>query len=421
MSKQKYSILEKTPYDVLVEEKLPDSYTKNVKKNIKIISYNPDAINVYGSYKYRSQPFPGDIDISEEIIACCNSEEAKKKVPKYLSNIVKRIIRTKGNFIGDVKAGINKMFVIPHGYKKGRAIYEFNTTKFLEDIEELYGLKMLDKKQYDKLKSYAVIGISVDLWRELDEEIRLLYVLRWTVPEIVKGEKQLPGGLVMKWEDAVMQPYVAYYGNYINNSVKIDMWAPVGGRYIEVTNFFFIYEQDNKGKIKWVNIDKDYYNKLADSLRGEVEKYYSKQFYKPFKMAKRMYSLARIEKINGHDVRNLVKLFRSDVGKINQVISDIDTAITMTEKVDKLPMAYLMNEIDEFRQRLSSVIDVDIDSETVNKPIERLLNNNKHTRKDMIDVLTKIMKYLKSLVQKATEEYLHSIGLLPPPFYYLPQ
>ena len=62
--------------------KNPESFTKQLKENIKLLSKQPGDSNIFGSFNYRVSLYPGDIDLNQEIRYKGNKEHVVKLFEK---------------------------------------------------------------------------------------------------------------------------------------------------------------------------------------------------------------------------------------------------------------------------------------------------------------------------------------------------
>jgi predicted nucleotidyltransferase len=97
----------------IVMQKNRNSITDQIKDMIKLISKNKNKSEIFGSYVYRSQFYPSDIDIHEVIRTTpTRPESIYKSAAKALQNIVKDVKKRRGIYYGEVKAGIDERFLI---------------------------------------------------------------------------------------------------------------------------------------------------------------------------------------------------------------------------------------------------------------------------------------------------------------------
>lgn len=112
------------------------------------------------------------------------------------------------------------------------------------------------------------------------------------------------------------------------------------------------------------------------------------------KVAKRTWQLSTY--INDQDMLNkLSPLFQSDIGLLNQIASDIDVLKLMFARLDQsqLPLDEMIEEVDQFKARLSTFQEVKLDEEMIvehhrkygkKSDIEMIVDNLTHLEKDLI-------------------------------------
>lgn len=373
----------------LIEQKDPKSYTNDINKAIKLISLNSKVAVPFGSFIFKAQSYPSDIDVIEIVSDCCSEKKVIEKMYNVLIELVNRIDRQRNYFYSEVKAGKdNRYNIIDSKYD-----YDYVT----EQINELYKNKLLTSDDINELKKIVKPNINSDDFDKLKEFFRLKSTIRWKRDEVIQGYKFLPGNQMITLLNAISH----------KTPVKIDVWAPINGKYIEVTNFFILTVAD-----KMINFKFDYENQIKD----EIRKYFSKTFWKPFKGAKRMWGLSR-HNFNKQYLYLLTPLFQSGIANINQIASEIDTLISMYEKLTYLPTDIIQNQIDTFKTRLSNIDDISFDEKYVYLTIDKILSS--HERSVIVKLLKELEKYFKNVVNEKTIEYLKYVRLYPIPPYFL--
>lgn len=380
----------------LVKQKTKQDLNKDQLKAIKLIEGSLNEGKPFGSFIFKSQTYPGDLDVIEIVEACCTVDDVVNKMNTHFKSIIKKINSTRGYYVSEIKVGIDERYkIIP--LKMDDA--DFDEIKI--KIKILYKNELLTSDEKNELVS-LLSNMNKDNFDKLKEFFRKKYTVRWTPKEVLTGYKYLPGDKKYTFKDALKS----------NSMVKIDAFMPINGRYIEVTNFFvLVLKQGEKSKI--LNFKYDYENQI----REEIKKFNSKTFYKPFKMAKRMWGLARYTQ-NFSDLEKLMPLFQSGVAIINQVLSEIETMILMYTDLKTIPSKTMDRQIDNFKYRLSGVYEFNFDNEMIDSLINDVLFSP--SREDKIILLEKLQKILKEIVNTETIAYLTKVGLYPVPGYYLP-
>jgi hypothetical protein len=390
-----------------------DTLPNEVKRAIRVISINHDNIILFGSFIYKSQLYPADIDLTESDVHCCDRDENVKYFVSKLQEVVKRIICSDDDYyLGDIKAGLDELYKINIGELKYSKLgvprlIGYDAKRIRGRLQELHILGYLTDDEVNELYNLANDNITQGQFETLYAKLREKWLLRWTGDEILKGVKLLSNHRKKKLSDAIQE----------DTLTKIDMWHNILGKFLEITDVYSFYSRNQNGKMETLNFANKPSN-LTKQLREEIQKYaFSKNDFKPFKMVKRMWSLARIE---GDEsiVQILTPFMQSDIGRLNQISSEIETIISILETVKDPPIEEILTQIDGFKWRFNNIYNTKWNEEATDKAIDRILLSN--DTNFMISELKQIQDYLKHLVKDETLLFLKSNKLYPPPSKYLP-
>lgn len=405
-----------------LEVKPESSYPESAKEQIKLLSFSHNkSAQPFGSYIYRVQKYPGDLDLVEEFTRCCSLKDVTSQFAKVLQRVVKKISKSRLHYLSEIKAGLDLRYDVYIGELE-RGIYMPSIQ--LRQISENMTKKGLLSKEENNIIQYILSNKQARGGDEYDTIYHIFRehrIIRWNENEILKGEKILTKGKKISLQKALSQTEGAekYYGRNEENHVKIDMIAEVDGRLVEITNFFQLaYEKD--GEMHLVNIDLEKNHDIATQLPIEIEKlYFSNMYYSPFKMIKRMYSLGR----NTRDDRLLEKILpfiSSNTSLLYQIKSEIDTIILVMEKMKSYPKKTIEKQLDNAKLRISTVLELSQeDLETINAYIDGV-NNPSSGKFEKIELLTQLKKYIIAHINYQTIKYLEKVGMNPPPYKYLP-
>lgn len=197
-----------------------------------------------------------------------------------------------------------------------------------------------------------------------------------------------------------------YDACFIKDVIKLDIIGPYDGRYLEMSTFFVL-----KSLNEYINIDSDYFESFKKSLLKDIAHY---QESKPFKAIKRVWSLARIT--NDKETQDLLKdLIRSNIALISQINADIETIILLIEHSSKYDLTFICNELDGFREKLSTIIDIKLDYEKINLMIDNIkllfkFDKNLESSNILVENLKRLHNYLLKIINKETIEYLNTIN-----------
>ena len=373
------------------------SISNDVVDALEKITNNTDNAEIYGSYVYRGQYYPGDIDIQEVItVSPKNKNKIFTETQKMLVKMVKDVDDYPNIFFSEVKAGYDLRYSIV-----------ILSKDFMQKITKLYNNKLLTSDEFSKWKKlyYKYINSNrkdIEAFAELEEDIRLKRVIRWDKKEILQGYKFLPGNYKLTLLDALKIP----------SQIKIDIFVWIYGRFIEMTNFFYLVSYDKQQKkIEMINYDRDNY---ALALVSQIIKYQSKLFYNPFKMAKRMWGLSRELKLS-KIFNKLMPLFQGRTARMNQMVGEMKTIIDMYQKYDKIPYDKITKQLMGFKFRMSFLYNIKGFNENklldmFNSMIEKVDN-----KKYIIDKLTFIIDDFTKSIYSKTIHHLKKNKLLPVP------
>lgn len=406
-----------------LEKKPESSYSPQVLKEIKLLSYNKnDLAQAFGSYIYRIQKYPGDIDLVDAVYECNTVNGLKPCTSKsqLISNfafaikkIVKDIVELKSHYYSEIKAGLDKRYIFDIGNME-YGIFTPNMD-FLNKIDSLYNSELLNDNEYDTiisiLKNNVINGNGFDT---INNILRERYILRWNVHEILQGFKMLPGKKRIELNKALE----------MNTLCKIDMITLINGRFIEMTNVYGLGYYDKE--LILLNNTAD-----ATTLPLEIEKlYYSNKYYSPFKLVKRIFAYCRHQYLDPTIINKLpyeqilekiIPFVSSNVSLLYQIKSELDTIILILEKFKDPSPESIIKQLGEIKNRLSTILEISDDD--LNYLLDQInfYYLIKSTKNDIkIDTLESITYVLKKYINVLTIDYLNSVGMNPPPFIILP-
>jgi hypothetical protein len=122
-------------------------------------------------------------------------------------------------------------------------------------------------------------------------------------------------------------------------------------------------------------------------------------------MVKRIWSISRITK-RDDIVKILTPFMQSDLGRLSQLKSEIETIISILENIKSPPEKTIYEQIDNFRTRFANVYQIDFDEEGMDNIIISILQ--KRDTSYSIENLKYILKYVKGLINKHTMEFLEN-------------
>ena len=228
--------------------------------------------------------------------------------------------------------------------------------------------------------------------------------LRWNSAEIILGYKIVEGNVIL-FENALKDDTI----------VKIDIWAPINGRYVELSNFMILIVQDQNGNQYLLNGEQPDY---IMSVKKDVVHYFSTEGNNAFKAIKRMMLLAKAYNDNVM-LGKILPLINSGAGSLYQVVSDMNTISEMVVKLGNAsPYEFLFKEIDEFKSRLSFIFEFNFDEQLVYNSIDNIVRS-KMIGERLVMTLDKINEYLLNILNQVSFKYAINNNIYPPPPNYI--
>jgi len=392
----------------MLKKKLLDSYNVPTIKAINIISSKkfPD-IKPIGSYIFKFQKYPGDIDMREKIIKTGNPRQATKKALHEILKILNAIKKDKNAFLGDFKAGGDSAFDINIGKitPEGKIIgydYENVFNRFVN----LYKMGVITKKEFNFFKRLIKKRLTVKSYIELWTAIKKLYKIRWEMKDAFRGYKILPGGRKKYLVDAMMDKEI----------VKLDVWYWLNNRYIEISNFIMIYNVEKGKQPHFINTKQE---SLVFELKKDVRKYLSRYLLNNFKAMKRIWILA-VQFKDKKMLNKLSPLMEGDLSILYQIVSDMVVLYKMFKKINNIPYKNIATEIQWFKSRLAYIYQFNFKETKINKQLDHLykLVNRRAPRNDLIVSMKVILDELFWVLNKKTIDYARESRILPIPIKY---
>lgn len=390
-----------TSYDVIneIQFRNPKSYTNDTLEYIHLITIDPDAIPV-GSQKFKVHKYPGDIDMFEKIEECCTLKDARFNIASRMRQIGRNIKSTPNVFLGDCKAGLDDRYFIDLGsWNKENKLENYHPIRIRNKLHMLHYEGLLNDNEHAHLIKHVIFSPTKRKWDSLNDELRKFYILRWSLNELIRGFKIIKGK-VFRLEDAITHPSV----------VKLDLYAPMNDRYNEITNFLVLTYKDTQGNIHPINITlKD----RTETLVDDIIKYSSDEYRDNLKYAKRLWVLS-VLKQNKSIYEKLNPLFSGDISLLNQICSEIEVIISILTRIPDPPMNIILKQIDEFKSRVNSIIDVNISETRFYNLIDTMIQiyNDTGNKSDLTGPLQLIYDHFKRIIEVDTEIYLKKHKLL---------
>lgn len=384
--------------DIIGMKRYPANYTKDLivvldaltytsSKNVKV-----ELPVIYGSASVKMSS-PSDYDAYINVDATNISY-----IVNGMKEVIKNLMNLKGAYIADIKCGnIPELQVIPDDLDEDN--YKDYLKPMLEKLDSLYMQKIIDRNEYsDSLKFFKDDLNNFDI-SILKHAVRF-NVARWTPEDILKGYI-IRRGYKLTLEEGCQQ----------NALTKIDVISFSVNRYPEISMVYLFKIKHKTANISFIGNDREVL--LQNTIPPLI---YEDKF---FKVCKRIFALERYrEKPNLRVLEILMKLFNSDLGRLYQIVVDLNTCEYMFDNYNNLDMNRISYMLDQIRFRTSNFVNKKYDK--VEYKLLDLLGKFqddpiKH-RKD----LEHFKDQLFEMMNIQTKEFLEQNRLLPIPAEYLP-
>jgi len=320
--------------DVIREKTFPGSYSNDVLDIINKLSMTDSKnITVMGSMGLRSQFYAGDYDLIERVTSDLVSDTVViDKYVKKFQSIIKHLLNKKDCYIGDIKSGeIPEWKVIPN------SINDFSFLTSRTKLKLLLDTNVITLAQYNESSPIIKRNPTLQQFIIMKRSIKY-HIIRWTPSEIIGGAKKLSDG----------RTYFLYEAFMSKSLTKLDIIAFVENA--RFTDFSIIYIFENNGIV----LNDAEIGSLEESIKEDVIYYESRGMW--FKVAKRLFSLARLSKSkNKRKIDSLNEILNSDLGRLYSIISDAGTILYLLENEKNIPISKIRYELDQFRSRFANI------------------------------------------------------------------
>jgi hypothetical protein len=358
--------------DLIQEKHFPGNYTEQVLDVLKRMSVtNLKHVKIVGSTSVRSQQYAGDIDADNTV-----KIDSYAQAASLLKEVIKRL--DSSIFITDFKIGEMPMWDVLHSTREG----EFDLVKSLQKLSALKNSIISEAEFKGAERLLRAVKDPLTLV-EAKKGIRF-HILRWKPSEVLAGVKNIRG-ITISLEDAIAS----------GGLIKLDVIKDTD-RFTEIS---MIYTMKLNGK----QITKVGQN-LIQSLEEDIV-YFDKR--NPFKALKRAFSLAKVTK-NTSELEFLVPLLNSDLGRLYNIVSNLETILLLLEQPD-VPIAAVHENLDEIKARMGNIYSL---KEFLNVEINilgALGTMKKMSAKRLKPALLSLTTSLQTILNKETEKKLKSV------------
>lgn len=359
---------------VCARKKYPIDYPQNLRDAMETITDDKSPYILFGSSIFRNILFAGDIDIRQQM------DMDKQRVDKILQTIIRRIMK-RGYLIGDIKAGLNPRyapFLDYLGMIKGCKIVGYSPAQIM-DLARAEGIKNL-------MNIPSIYDITIPTWLKIYDIVHSIVTVRWDKEEILKGSKRINDDIdLIKLQDAVK----------FSELNKIDMYAFINGKFLEITN---VFDQNPPRKVP--EIVSDIKLNMLKYLMTDIN--YSKAL-------KRAYSAARLEG-RGDQLSKIVPYLTSNINLGSSCVTDLSVIEDILEHGNKLKNIKdeMMSHLNFVISKLSNFYKANVDKEIkyIYDAIDNIDNQD-----IFLELINKAKKGLKEIINNLAHEYINNMGL----------
>ena len=409
--KKNKSMKDDTTFDVL-QYKNVRSFSKETQNFINLVTIQED-IKPVGSQKFSVARYPGDIDLMEVVEHCCTIDDATKKIAKAIQKIARDIKETTNIYMGDFKAGLDVRYLslrdaMGEVNEYGKVI-NYDGDKLQNILIRLRKKRLITNHEFTKLTRLIVKKPTAYQWTTLFKLAKEYWVIRWSIDEVIEGKKEL-GIKIAEKKTMTLEDALRY-----KTITKLDLWAPVDGRFTEITNFISISYMNKEGKVIPVSPGLARY---LERMIGDIKHYGDKKLesYLPMKMAKRMWALA-VYIDDKKVLRKLYPLFSSGASMLYQIDAEIEVLIEMLEDesisreiIEDGTYEMIRTQVDQFKMRMSQIYDMVLNDEFLYTIVDDITRTDE--REFIIRKLKEFRESVSGDINTYSEEYLSKVGLL---------
>jgi len=384
--------------DIVGIKHYPENYTDDLIAVLEALIYKQSSsLNVedpiiYGSASIKLSS-PSDYDCYQKIKA-----KSISAIVNEFKAVIKRLEAYKGLYIADIKAGsIDALRIVPNDIDEDK--WDKELSSMLDKSRELFRLKKIDKSELDLCLKFLKPNLRNFDIAIVKKEIRF-NIARWTPEEIKKGYL-VRRGLKLTLEEAVQQKELT----------KIDVIAFNVNRYPEIS-MVYLYELGGHVLNTGYN-EEDRELLLQQTIPPLI---YDDNY---FKVAKRVFAIERYRlRPNLRVLEILMRLFNSDLGRIYQILADLNTTLYIFDNYKNIDMGRIEYMLNQIRFRTSNFINKTYEKHETE--YLKLLGEFEHNPLKQRKKLESYRDKMYELMNTQTKEYLETNRLLPIPAEYLP-
>ena len=330
------------------------SFPEKLENTFSLISFNGNY-SIAGTSNLKSILYPSDYDLFEEVIETNDKNKALNHIVKRFQEIFKKIKESNFIFLIDFKCGI----LDPAFFDKYNDVNEF-----LIYLDDMYQNNLINSTEYKK-------ALKLKSPDDIKEFTRNLYILRWTVDEVLKGYKIIPNKDKIYLIDCVLD----------NTVIKLDCILHYNySIFMEISEIYVFKVKNHKNNVT-----------TGEQIHQGITNDYKKFMHegKIYKALKRLFSIYKFKKDLGK-CKELIKFFNSNEGLLNKIKNDLEIYVIVLEKIPKIKINEIHFGLQNLKGQLANIYQFNI-------PNDYLAEFDKMSK---ISNRTKLIKTINLMVEK---------------------
>jgi len=383
-----------------MDTKPREAYPPEVLQVIELSTFSQGRdVVILGSNSLKTIQYAADVDCFESTtIKGTSKADALERATHTFQTIIRSLLRRKLTYITDIKLGsIEDWIVIPkNSHISNGTVLGYDYDASVTKLKELYSKNVINSSEYASAFELLKPHPTPHEFLIAKDAIRF-NIVRWKPHNILQGFIDYRTKRISV-EEAMSQPAI----------IKLDLVMLIdNNRFIE---YSCIYELIHKG----IPLNNFGHLNITQALREDILEYTIEN--NPFKAAKRMFALARFDK-RTKVAERFLPIFNSDLGRLYQVIVDIDTLLLLKETQKHLPAARIRFELAHLPSRLTHISSI---SSFVREERQIIMQIHKVIANPTYSNLEELVRELKSILVRQSKKVLKAYRLYPPSAYYLP-
>jgi len=353
----------------------PEQYIEPTVEIIKLLSLSGKPV-VVGSASDRTVLYSADLDLND-------NPHWSPDLSRKFRVMVEKLEAMKDVRVTDIKAGVVlewNLMEMAH-LTKG-VVLNYNHEKILDHLESLYARQIITDDEYNEVKPLIKHNPSPLEFLIAKKAVRF-GIIRWTPRDVEAGFVKLRDGTTLSLSDALQQHTI----------VKLDIVIWIENRFVDCE---IVYNIIKNGQPLSPSTPEEVRQGIKESLLVFAHE------RNWMKVAKRMYSLAKLEKATTIQERLREHIFNTDLGRLYSVLSDAKSLEDLREEgISQKEKARIHQETDGFRGRLALVT-----LPPLLKPVDPFTRN--------------FPEKLEGILQPRVKSALVSLNLIPLPERWIP-